>query len=547
MRSFFSPQRRNLTWPLRRIAAADFSRGFQSTEGELLVGSSRQRRLNSGVADATRLHDAPFPALKRRAKVSRRYAAKITGIVICCVVVVMLAAHFGQAQTLPELPTITFDNFGPGIREQVKKADEEAGKNPNDAVAVGRLAMVLQTYEDLELAATVYQRARRLQPNEFQWIYLLAVCQSALGKHAEAVATFREALTKKPDYLPAQLRLADSLLTLNELAESRKLYEAIIIKEPRMAQAFYGLGRVKTKLGDKSAIEDFRKAVELSPSWGAAHYALAMAYRGAGNLDKVAEHLRLSEQNKLVRPFLADPLMNAVADLNSGAADRLRRGVELEAEGRLEESIAEHRRALEINPQYLQVHVNLIQLYGRTNQPAKAEEHYRAAMALNPTLAEAHYNFGVMLAEQKRQAEAAQAFRQAIETNPNFAEAHLNYGVILEAGQKFDEAAKHYRLAVERKPNFRQAHFQLARMLIYQKHLPEAIEHLQQTLLPPSGLEDGETPRFTYALAAAYARAGDKANGLKFARIARDKAAALKQTELLALIEKDLKVLEQER
>lgn len=462
---------------------------------------------------------------------------------LCGGLVVLFCALTVQAQNLPQLPKVSFYNFGPGIREQVKKADEEVHKNPNDAKVLGRLAMVLQTYEEHELAVAVYQRARKLQPDEFQWSYLLAHCQSALGKHQEAVAILREALAKKPDYLPAQLKLADSLLATNALAESRKLYETIIAREPRMSQAFYGLGRVKSKLGDKSAIDDMRRAVELSPSWGAAHYALAMAYRSAGDAAKTAEHLRLSQQNKLVRPVLADALMSAVADLNSGAADRLRKGVELEVEGRLEESIAEHLLAVEINPQYLQAHVNLIQLYGRARQPAKAEEHYRAATALNPTLAEAHYNFGVMLAEQRRLAEAAKAFRQAIEANPQFAEAHLNYGATLEAERQYDEAAKHYELAVKYKPNLRQAHFQLARMLIYKNRLPEAIEHLQQTLTP----EDGETPRFTYALAAAYARAGDRANGLKFARIARDKAAVLKQTELLAQIERDLKVLEQEK
>ncbi len=462
---------------------------------------------------------------------------------LCGGLIVLFSAFSVHAQSLPELPKISFDSFGPGIREQVKKADEEVRRNPNVAKVVGRLAMVLQTYEEYELAAAIYQRALKLQPNEFQWIYLLAHCQSALGKHLEAATMLREALAKKPDYLPAQLKLADSLLATNELAESRKLYEAIIAREPRTAQAFYGLGRVKSKLGDRSAIDDLQKAVELSPSWGAAHYVLALAYRDASDAAKTAEHLRLSQQNKLVRPFLADPLMSAVADLNSGAADRLRKGVELEAEGKLEESIAEHCRALEINPQYLQVHVNLIQLYGRADQPEKAEKHYRAAIALNPTLADAHYNFGVMLTEQKRFAEAAQAFRQAIESNPQFAEAHLNYGGILEAERKYDEAASHYELAVRYKPNFRQAHFQLARMLIYKNRLPEAIEHLHQTLLP----EDSETPRFTYGLAAAYVRAGDKANGLKFARIARDKAALLKQAELLAQIERDLKVLEQEK
>lgn len=453
-------------------------------------------------------------------------------------------------QNPPALPQISFDNFGPGIREQVRKAGEEANRNPNDAGAVGRLAMILQTYEEHDLAMIVYERARKLQPNEFRWSYLLATCQIALGKHTDAIKSLREALQKKSDYLPAHLKLADSLLAAGELSESRKLYEAILAKQPEAAPAHYGLGRVKAKSGDAAAIENLRKACELAPTWGAAHYALALACRDAGDAAKATEHFRLYQQFKLVRPLLplfTDPLLNSVAELNSGAADRLRRGVELEAEGKLEESIAEHKRALEISPQLMQAHVNLIQLYGRTRQPTKAEEHYRAAVAINPNQADSHYNFGVMLFEQKRFAEAAQAFQHAIEINPQFDEAHLNYGLLLEGQQQFDDAAKHYRLAAENRPNNRQAHFQLARMLIYKGEMPEAIRHLQQTLTTPSGLDDDQTPRFTYALAAAYVRAGDKANGLKFAQIAREKAAALKQTELLALIERDLKALEQSK
>ena len=447
-----------------------------------------------------------------------------------------------QTQSLPDLPQIAFDNFGPGIREQVRKAYEEARRNPRDANAVGRLGMVLQTYEDHELAALCYQRARGLAPNEFQWVYLLGACQIALGKHHEAVATLREAVQRKPDYLAAQLKLADSLLASGELRESGRLYQTIISQRAEIAQAHYGLGRVKAAGRDSAAAaEHLRKAVEMFPSYGAAHYALALAYRDLGNAAKAGEHLSLYQKHKNVRPPLADPLLNAVAELNSGATERIRRGIQLEAEGKLEESIAEHERALEINPQLTQAHINLIQLYGRTKRPGKAEEHYRAAVALNPDLAESHYNFGVMLVEQNRWPEAALAFRRAIGINPYFAEAHLNYGAMLEQQQQYDEAMKHYQAAVENRSNYRQAHFQLARMLIYKNRMPEAIEHLHQTLAP----EDDQTPRFTYALAAAYARAGDKTSALKYARAARDRAAALRQTELLALIERDLKLLEQ--
>jgi protein O-GlcNAc transferase len=450
---------------------------------------------------------------------------------------------YAIAQNTPELPRILFNNFGPGIREQVREADEDARKNASDPQKVGRLAMVLQTYEEHELAIQVYERARHLRPDQFQWAYLLATCQIALGRHREAVTTLREALIKQPDYLHAQLKLADSLLATGDLNESRKLYESIIDREPASAHAHYGLGRVRAKLGEATAAESLEKACELAPMWGAAHYALALAYRATGDITKAAEQMKLYQQFILDRPLIRDPMLNAVAELNAGAAQRLRLGVELEAAGKLAESITEHERALEINPQLAQAHINLIQLYGRTNQPAKAEEHYRAALTLNPNLAEAHYNFGVMLQEQKRPSEAAQAYRRAFEANPQMAPAHLNYGALLELQQQFDDAMAHYRIAVENDPSSRQAHFQLARMLIYKGDLQEAIKQLHQTLTP----EDSETPRFAYALAAAYARNGDRENGLKYARIAREKAAALKQAELLLLIERDLKRLEQAR
>ena len=446
---------------------------------------------------------------------------------------------------MPGLPAINFDDFGSGIKEQIKKAYEDARMNPSDALIVGRLAMILHAYQDYGLAATLYERASLLHPDEFKWTYLLAICQASVGKNTEAIASLRAALKKNPDYLHARLKLADVLLAVNQLVESRRFYEEVIAQLPAAPQAYYGLGRIKSRLGDpRGAIESLKKACQLAPTWGAAHYALALAYRdssaGEGNSAKVAEHLKIYQQHMLVRPVLVDQMLDAVAGLNQNSFDSLNRGVVHESAGRLDESIAEHERAIEINPQLIQAHINLIQLYARTAQTAKAEESYRAVIAINPNLAEAHYNIGVMYLGQKRVTEASQAFQRAIDSNPQFAEAHLNYGLLLEYEKRYDDALSHYRQAVDNRPNLREAHFQLARMLIYKGQMPEAIEHLILTLAP----EDDQTPRFTYALAAAYARAGDRVNGLKYARIARDKAVAFKQTELLAQIERDLKILE---
>jgi len=105
------------------------------------------------------------------------------------------------------------------------------------------------------------------------------------------------------------------------------------------------------------------------------------------------------------------------------------------------------------------------------------------------------------------------------------------------------EATEHYRAALANRPNFRMAHFNLGRILAHQGKNAEAIKHFLNTLTP----EDESAPRFMYAIAATYARAGDRDSAIRYARGARQRASARGQTELLALIERDLRILEQSK
>src|SRR5215510_3814491 len=199
-------------------------------------------------------------------------------------------------------------------------------------------------------------------------------------------------------------------------------------------------------------------------------------------------------------PSNLTPEASRAAGINARASERLKRGVALEGEGKIEESIAAHEQALEIDPGLVQAHINLISLYGRAKRFDKAEGAYRAALAINPELPDVHYNFGVLLIEQGRFTEAAKSFQNCLRFNPYYAEAHHNYAVTLEREGKLDEAAAHHRKAIENKPGYRSAHFHLGRILVNQNKLSEAIEQFLQTLTP----EDAETPRYAYALGATY-------------------------------------------
>jgi tetratricopeptide (TPR) repeat protein len=457
---------------------------------------------------------------------------KIAAIWFC----LCLSALMISAQALPDLPTVAVENFGAEVREQLRKAIAEAQSKPRDAEIVGRLGMTLQTYEQYETAAVCYQRARLLSPTEFRWTYFLAVVWAAAGKHSEAALTFKEAIRLKLDYLPAQLRLADALFAAGQLSEAAKLYE----QAAGFAQASYGLGRIKAAANDHAAAAElFKKAVEQFPQYGAAHYALGMALRNLGQ-SKAQEHLALSQQFKDGRPPLADPLLQAIAELNAAGSELLKRGVMFDAAGKLAEAIADHERAIEANPQLIQAHINLISLYARAGQFDKAEKRYRSAIAANPNMADSHYNFGVLMAMQEKYTEAAAAFQRSIELNPFNAEAHYNFAAIIEGSGRLDEAARHFRQAIQNKPDHRLAHFHLGRILVNQDKLIEAIEHFQKTLTPT----DDQTPMFTYALGATYSRAGDNAKAIQFLREALKGATGMKQTQLAASIERDIRQLE---
>ncbi len=399
--------------------------------------------------------------------------------------------------------------------------------------------MLLHAYDQLEPAAACYARARRLQPGAFEWAYLEGVVQARLGLPA-AAAAFADALKTQPRYLPARLKLAEALLATGDAASSATLFQAILADEPRSPQARYGLGRVEAARGrTAAAAEHYLEATRLFEDFGAAQYALALAYRDLGREEEARSRLALYQKHLLGAPPLEDPVLEGVHRLKEGAREHLAEGVRLGKAGDVAGSIREHEKALADDPKLAQAHATLISLYGRLERWEEVEQHYRAALALSPGLAEVHYDYGVALAQRGRSAEAAEAFRKTLEINPYHARAHNNLGALLLEERRFEDAAAEFRAATANDPGFRLARFNLGRVLVAQGRLREAIGTFLEIVTP----EDEETPRYLYALGAACVRAGDREKGVAYAQEARRKAEARGQAELVRSIDRDLRAL----
>lgn len=440
---------------------------------------------------------------------------------------------------LPDLPTLTIVNFRPQIRDQVQKAYEEVRAKPRNADANGRMGMLLHAFSQFESAELCYRRARLLDSNRFQWAYYLGLTQALDGKNQEASQTLLDATRLNPQYLPARLKLAEVLITLGRMDESQAVLESIAKDDPQFAPAYYWLGRVDSAKGHVPAsIEQYRKACQLWPTFGTAHYALALVYQGTGATAEAREHMAAYQKYKADGdPQPEDPLLEAVRSLDNTALAHLMKGVDLENAGQLDGAIAEHEEAVKQDPKMAQAHANLIALYARAGRADRAEAEYRATVAINPNLPQSHYDYGVLLVSQRRYREAEDAFRKALESSPNYAEAHSNLGAMLELRGKSEEAIQHYQAAVDNKPQFRMAHFQLGHLLLMKKRTGEAITQLTQTLGP----EDGDTPRCMYALGVAYAEAGDYASAERYLKEAGQRANTLGQNQLAGQIETTLR------
>ena len=435
------------------------------------------------------------------------------------------------------LPEIDLAALEPALAERLSAALATLRSKPADASFNGEAGMLLHAYQRLDLARKFYERARALEPDSLRWPYYLGVIHARQGRHEAALGAFEAGLEIDPTLLPARKRKARSLLEQRRPDESLLIYNELLQEAPDDPEIRNGLGKVHAALGNfEDAAAHLTRAVAMSPDFGEAHYALALAYRELGDEAKSRRHLKQYENDRFGGPSGADPLMAAVNKLNVSAAEYLKRGVEARGAGKIAEAIALHLKAVQADPGFVQAHLNLIVLYGGAGKPDLAESHYRQALALNPDSAELHYNYGVLSYDKGNFDAAAQAFRRALAINPDYAAANNNMGQMLEQQGRLDDAIGFYRRAVANRPDYGLAHYHLGRAMMRKKRPAEAVREFRLAIRE----ETARTPVYLTTLAAAYAALGETAAAADTLARARRLAERYGQAPLIERIDGQL-------
>jgi tetratricopeptide (TPR) repeat protein len=119
-------------------------------------------------------------------------------------------------------------------------------------------------------------------------------------------------------------------------------------------------------------------------------------------------------------------------------------GSELE-DADAEQARSAYQRALALDPDHADAHVNLGCLEHEAGRLELAERHYRAALAVRPDDATAAFDLGVVLEDLGRLDEALAAYEQSLAAAPGAADVHYNLARLHDRRGDTAAAIRHLR------------------------------------------------------------------------------------------------------
>jgi len=198
----------------------------------------------------------------------------------------------------------------------------------------------------------------------------------------------------------------------------------------------------------------WRDAVEKAPQMHAVQNNLGKALQEAGQWD---EALAAYHKAVALDPRHGDAYNNAATIYHLRGEHQAADGHAGDARASFLMAVEWYGKALDVYPNYEEIHQNLAAAYVNLGAYKKAVDQYRHALSIDSTRGDAWSNFGQALYKDGRLDEAASAFLRAIELLPNQAEPYNNLGNIYVDKAAFATAINWYQQALERGPRQRDA------------------------------------------------------------------------------------------
>lgn len=280
-----------------------------------------------------------------------------------------------------------------------------------------------------------FRAAADADPNLAEATYNLGVLAERQGKTKEAVALYKEALSRKPTLRQAAENLAVIAQNNGDEAGAVRIYQDIMTSYPDDASSRARLAEVARRKGDlDKAIELSREALFRDPKTLQAYKTMMLVYQEQGQYS-MARLIAL----RATKLDDADPeIYYTVGLINLAEKDPLK-------------AKAQFKKALEVRPDYLPAHYQLASMAMQSGNYLAAEEHLRAVLQSNGKNAEALMDLGVAYKGLGQLDKAMATYDEVQKLNSEMPELYLNRGVIIGLKGDPDKAIQLFKTYIARK------------------------------------------------------------------------------------------------
>jgi tetratricopeptide (TPR) repeat protein len=221
------------------------------------------------------------------------------------------------------------------------------------------------------------------------------------------------------------------------------LYEAALKKDPNFALAYAGLadaclGMYRTTKDDfwaHKALGAAQQAQRLNDKLAEVHFSLGSVYNATGKVAESIAELRRALQ---------------LAPDSDGGYRRL--GYAYLAGGRKEEALQAFQKAIDLNPYYWANYNSLGYAYFQVGENEKALSAYRRVTELEPDNSTGYENIGNVYFRQGKYDDCVPVIKKAIELSPRY-DNYSNLGTTYFYLKRYDEAVGMFEKAVQTNPN----------------------------------------------------------------------------------------------
>ncbi len=287
-----------------------------------------------------------------------------------------------RALTVPDPDTTAMQ---PRVARLVTKCRVDVLVNPGSADAWGHFGSECDAHRLDDDAAACSRRAGELAPQDFRWIYLLAIVRQGDGATGrELVELFEAASRRRADYPPVFYRLGEVLLTSGKPREAAAAFAKAIELDPKLAVAHRGLGQVMLSLNEpQRAVEHLERARALGREDRAVWAALAQAYMQSGDRQRAASAAARAGVATTLRN-VPDPVRAQVEALGVSPQHCANRAAAMLSRGNYTGAIENLKIVEESRPDSPSVHQNLGLAYSQLGRFEDAIPHLRRVLEREP-------------------------------------------------------------------------------------------------------------------------------------------------------------------